>query len=223
VRTELESEGYAVVTAVGGEDALSLLDDIRPDLIVLDLMLPGIDGLETMRRVRVRSQVPVIMLTARSSDVDKLRGFQSGADDYLTKPFNPEELSVRVAAVLRRTERDGTGTSRGALHYPGLAIDLDRRRVTVRGEEVKFSRTEWDLLTQLAGNAGRVMVHAELLSRIWGPEFRNEVRYLRIWVSRLRAKLDPSGDGSSLITTLPGIGYRFESPLRDLDDSHLET
>ena len=212
VRAELQSSGFGVLTASRGEEALALLDVESPDLIVLDLMMPGMDGFETMRRIRAQSQVPIIVLTARSGDADKLRGLQSGADDYLTKPFNPEELSARVAAVLRRSTRDASLGPQTLLRYPGLEIDLERRRVTVGDEEIRLSRTEWELLSQLAANAGRVMLHGELLTRIWGPEFRDEVRYLRMWISRLRAKLDPEGDGSQLITTFPGIGYRLEAP-----------
>jgi two-component system KDP operon response regulator KdpE len=212
VRAGLQAEGYAVITATRGEEGLVQLEDHNPDLILLDLMMPGMDGFETLRRIRAQSKVPVIMLTARAGDADKVRGLQSGADDYLTKPFNPDELAARVAAVLRRTASGGPGGSAMLLRYPGLEIDLERRRVVVGGEEVRFSRTEWELLAQLAGNAGRVLLHGELLSRIWGPEFRDETHYLRTWVSRLRAKLEPGREEGSLITTFPGIGYRFESP-----------
>jgi two-component system, OmpR family, KDP operon response regulator KdpE len=210
VRATLQASGYAVATASRGEEALSLLEDERPDLIVLDVMMPGMDGLETLRRIRATSQVPVIMLTARAGDADKLRGLQGGADDYISKPFNPDELAARVAAVLRRAGGTPVATHR-LLRYPGLTIDLDLRRVTVGTEEVRLSRTEWALLEQLAGNVGRVMLHGQLLSRIWGPEFRDEAQYLRTWVSRLRAKLQP-GDDEPLITTFPGVGYRLESP-----------
>jgi two-component system KDP operon response regulator KdpE len=151
------------------------------------------------------------MLTARAADADKLRGLQSGADDYLTKPFNPEELTARVAVVLRRAEGGAPG-GQTLLRYPNLTIDLNRRSVTASGVDVRLSRTEWALLEQLAGNAGRVMLHGELLSRVWGPEFRDEVRYLRMWVSRLRAKLEPETEADSLISTFPGIGYRFAAP-----------
>ena len=217
VRAKLQADGYAVLTAGRGEEALALLDDQRPDLIVLDLMMPGIDGFETLRRIRSTSQVPVVMLTARAGDADKLRGLQGGADDYLTKPFNPDELSARIAAVLRRTAGATPAGGRAVLRYPdqGLEVDLERRRIAVRGEEVRLSRTEWELFSQLAGNAGRVMLHGELLSRIWGPEFRDEVHYLRTWVSRLRAKLEADPEHPALITTFPGLGYRLESPPGD--------
>lgn len=211
VKAKLQLDGFAVVTAGKGEDALPIVEHDRPDLVILDLMMPGMDGFETLRTIRQRSRVPVILLTARAGDADKLRGLQSGADDYITKPFNPDELVARVIAVLRRS--DGAAPAGGAalLEYSRVQIDLDRRQVTLDGKEVKLSRTEWELLYQLASNAGRVMLHRELLSRIWGPEFTNEVQYLRTWVSRLRAKLDPDDTGE-LITTYPGVGYRMELP-----------
>ncbi|MCC7021328.1 MAG: response regulator transcription factor [Thermomicrobiales bacterium] len=212
VRAKLQADGYAVVTASRGEAAIELLEETRPDLIILDLMMPGMGGFETLRRIRSRGQIPVIMLTARAGDADKLKGLQGGADDYVTKPFNPDELAARVAAVLRRVTGGGTGNEQGILRYPGVEIDLERRRVLVAGDEVRLSRTEWALLEQLAANAGRVMLHSELLTRIWGPEFRDEASYLRTWVSRLRAKLKPNPGTNALITTFPAIGYRLEPP-----------
>jgi DNA-binding response OmpR family regulator len=212
VKAKLRLDGYEVLTAERGDEALHILQIQTPDLVVLDVMMPDMDGFETLRRIRQHSQVPVVMLTARGSDADKLQGLQSGADDYITKPFNPDELEARIAAVLRRSGgAKNTGTET-VLRYPGLEIDLERKTVNVRGEEVRLSRREWELLTQLAENAGRVMMHGELLSRIWGPEYRNETQYLRTWVSRLRAKLEPEDNSLTLITTYPGIGYRFESP-----------
>jgi len=215
VRAKLQSDGYAVATAGRGEEALEYLEDERPDLVVLDLMMPGMDGFETLRRIRTTSQVPVILLTARAGDHDKLRGLEGGADDYITKPFNPDELAARVAAVLRRTGGAAQTGGRSVLRYPGVEIDLERRRVLVRGEETRLSRTEWELLTQLAGNAGRVMLHGELLTRIWGPEFRDEAHYLRTWVSCLRAKLQVDPSTPDLIATFPGLGYRMEAPESD--------
>lgn len=212
VRAKLQMEGYAVITASTGEEALRIMEDERPDLVILDLMMPGMDGFETMRRLRVSHETPVILLTARSGDTDKLRGLQGGADDYVTKPFNPDELAARVAAVLRRSAGANPSPVRHMLRYPGVEIDLERRRVLVGGEEVRLSRTEWELLSQLAANAGRVMLHGELLSRIWGPEFREEVHYLRTWVSRLRAKLETQPETPALFSTFPGIGYRMEAP-----------
>jgi two-component system KDP operon response regulator KdpE len=212
VKAKLRLDGYEVLTASRGDQALSMLQEQTPDLVVLDVMMPDMDGFETLRRIREQSQVPVVMLTARGSDADKLRGLQSGADDYITKPFNPDELEARIAAVLRRSAGMKPAGTETVLRYPGLEIDLERKSVKVQGEEVRLSRREWELLTQLAQNAGRVMMHGELLSRIWGPEYRNETQYLRTWVSRLRSKLEPEDNSLTLITTYPGIGYRFESP-----------
>jgi two-component system KDP operon response regulator KdpE len=212
VRAKLTADGYGVITADNGTEALARVREDRPDLVVLDVMMPGMDGYETLRKLRATSQVPVIFLTARAGDNDKMKGFNSGADDYLTKPFNPDELSARVAAVLRRSNGSQPGLAHGILTYPGVEIDLEQRRVMADGEEVRLSRTEWELLTQLATNAGRVMLHGELLARVWGPEFRNEVHYLRTWVSRLRAKLETNPERDPLITTFPGLGYRLEAP-----------
>jgi len=212
VRAKLQADGYGVISADRGEAALKLLEDERPDLVILDVMMPGLDGFETLHRIRTESRLPVIMLTAKSSDRDKIRGLEHGADDYLAKPFNPDELSARVAAVLRRPNGDQPAGGRTVLRFPGVEIDLERRRVNVNGVEVKLSKTEWELLAQLAGNAGRVMLHGELLSRIWGPEFRDEAHYLRTWISRIRAKLETDSSQPPIITTFPGIGYRLESP-----------
>lgn len=212
VKAKLRIDGYEVLTASRGEEALDIAKQESPDLIVLDVMMPDMDGFETLRRLRQTSNIPVVMLTARGGDMDKLKGLQSGADDYITKPFNPDELEARIAAVLRRTAGKQHVESEAVLHFPGLTIDLERKIVMTDSEEVRLSRTEWDLLSQLAGNAGRVMMHTELLSRIWGPEYRNETQYLRTWVSRLRAKLEPEDNSLTLITTYPGMGYRFESP-----------
>lgn len=212
VRAKLLADEFQVITANSGEACLALLEDERPDLIVLDLMMPGIDGFETLRRLRQIAPIPVIMLTARAADADKLRGLQTGADDYVTKPFNPDELSARITAVLRRSTGAIDQGSQGVLRYPGLEIDLDRRQVRVDSEDVRLSKTEWELLTILASNVGKVMLHGELLSRIWGPEFRDESHYLRTWVSRLRTKLRTNPDDPGVITTYPGIGYRLDAP-----------
>ena len=175
VKLRLEADRYSVITASNGEEALGRLDDERPDLIVLDLMMPGIDGFETLRRIRMESSVPVLMLTARARDVDRLRGFQSGADDYLTKPFNPEELAARIAAILRRTEGSQPSGGRQVLRYPGIEIDLERRRIMVNDAESRLSPTEWGILLQLASNAGRVLRQNELLSRVLGSRvFRRD-------------------------------------------------
>jgi DNA-binding response OmpR family regulator len=211
VRARLVSDGYSVITASGGNEAIQQCEDERPDLVILDVMMPDIDGIETMRRIREFSDVPVILLTARSGPTDLIHGLDSGADDYITKPFNPDELAARVAAVLRRAQHESPPEA-VLLEFGHLVIDLDARVVQVDGNEVRLSRTEWDLLYQLASNAGRVMRHSELLSRIWGPEFRDETYYLRTWISRLRAKLEPHHPEESIIQTYPGLGYRLVAP-----------
>ncbi|MDQ6603204.1 MAG: response regulator transcription factor [Chloroflexota bacterium] len=207
VQMKLETDGMHVRSAHTGQDALAVLEDEPVDLVVLDVTMPGMDGFETLRHIRATSNVPVIMLTARTLDADKLRGLTSGADDYVTKPFNPDELAARIASVLRRTSGQQLGAA-GELRYSDVLIDLERRRVTRGDAEIHFSRTEWELLTELASNPGKVLLHRELLTRIWGAEFRDESQYLRTWVSRLRAKL---GDQVP-ITTFPGLGYRLEAP-----------
>jgi two-component system, OmpR family, KDP operon response regulator KdpE len=207
VQLRLEADDMQVRTAHRGEDALAILDDEPVDLVVLDVTMPGMDGFETLRRIRSRSTVPVIMLTARTLDMDKLRGLTGGADDYVTKPFNPDEIAARIAAILRRASGQRAG-GQEQLRYGDVTIDLAQRRVTRGDEEVRFSRTEWELLHELATNAGKVLLHRELLTRIWGAEFRDESQYLRTWVSRLRNKL---GDEVP-ITTFPGMGYRLKPP-----------
>jgi two-component system KDP operon response regulator KdpE len=212
IRTELEAQDYRVLVASSGAEALERVEDDRPDLVLLDVMMPDMDGFETLRRLRQHSAVPVIMLTARAGDMDKIRGLQTGADDYITKPFNPEELTARILAVLRRTQASVGGLRR--LSYPKerVIIDLDQRSVNVRGEEVRLSKTEWHLLEELATHVGRVMLHRELLTRVWGPEYIDDVHYLRIWFSRLRSKLEHDPANPTLIHTLPGLGYRLEAP-----------
>jgi two-component system KDP operon response regulator KdpE len=211
VRAKLQADGYAVMTAMNGQEAVDACEREPPDIVVMDVMMPVMDGLDAMRRIRQESRVPIILLTARTAGRDKVRGLDAGADDYITKPFDPDELSARVAAVLRRTS-GAPAQPEQVLEYEHVTIDLGNRRVTVDGQEVQLSRTEWEVLHLLAVNAGRVMLHGELLSRIWGPEFRDETYYLRTWVSRLRKKLGDRHDEPSLITTFQGIGYRLEPP-----------
>lgn len=211
VRTKLQADGYGVITAMNGEEAVNLFEEERPDIVVLDLMMPVMDGYDAMQRIRQAADVPIVILTARSAAPERIRGLDLGADDYVTKPFNPEELSARIGAILRRTSGTQVPTTQ-ILDYGRLKIDLGRRQITADGTEVGLSRTEWELLYQLASNAGRVMLHSELLSRIWGPEFRDETYYLRTWVSRLRAKLEADRDNPTLIRTFPGMGYRLEPP-----------
>jgi DNA-binding response OmpR family regulator len=207
VRAELESAGFGVLTASDGDSALEIVEASNPDLVVLDVIMPGMDGFEVLRRLRARRAVPVVLLTARGNDADKVRGLDLGADDYLTKPFSPDELSARIRAVLRRTSSASRSFAASRFEVGDLVIDFDRRKVVVRGKEVQMSRTEWQLLQQLALNAGKVMLHEDLLVRTWGPEYREDVEYLRVWVSRLRRKIEDDPGHPSYLRTVPGVGY----------------
>jgi two-component system KDP operon response regulator KdpE len=209
IKLELATQGLRVITATDGEEGLRMAEQQRPDLIVLDIMMPDISGLEVMRRLRERSSVPIILLTAKDHDQDKVRGLDLGADDYLIKPFNPEELSARVRAVLRRGIRPSDGEE-NVITIGDVEIDLSRRLVKKNGEVVSLTRTEWMLLQQLAANAGKVMLNTELLSKVWGPEYRDDLQYLRVWVSRLRGKLENEPSKPRLIKTLQGIGYLLD-------------
>lgn len=212
VRAELESDGYRVLAATSGRQAIDLHEAERPALVILDLIMPDMDGFDVLRRIRVAARTPVIVLTARASDVDKIRGLDLGADDYLTKPFNPEELAARMRAVLRRAQGPSSADDRNRFIAGDVEVDLDRRRVTVAGDEVSLSPTEWQLLANLISNAGRVILHEDLLGMTWGPEYRNDLQYLRVWVSRLRRKLGERPGRPSLIRTVPGVGYIIKEP-----------
>lgn len=214
VRMTLESDGYVVLVARSGEEAVELFLSERPDVAILDLSMPDYDGLETMHRIREHDDsVPTIILTARSSAVDVTRALDSGADDYVTKPFHPDILISRVGAVLRRVvNREHEQHQDAPLLYERVLIDLANRKVEVDGDEVRFSPTEWELLFQLASNPGRVMLRTELISRVWGAEFRDEHHRLRLSVSRLRNKLEANPDEPTIISTIRGIGYRLEPP-----------
>lgn len=205
----LSEEGFGVVTAKDGAEALSAAEEYRPDIILLDLTLPDMDGIEVMRRLRRCANVPIIMVTGRGTDTDKIIGLQLGADDYLAKPFNPQELTARVDAVLRRSS--GATPAGVTVSVGDLKIDLAKRIVVRSGELVKLSRTEWLLLQTLAANAGRVVLHNELLSKVWGPEYRDELEYLRVGVSRLRRKLEVDPSEPVVIRTFQGIGYLLDA------------
>lgn len=208
VKIELGSQGFRVVTASDGEGALRLAEETRPDIVLLDVLMPGMSGIEVMRAMRERWSVPIILLTAKDTDADKVRGLELGADDYIVKPFSPDELGARLRAVLRR----GMGAeAERIVRAGGVEIDLVRRLVKRDGEPVKVTRTEWLLLQHLASNAGKVILNTELLSKVWGPEYRDDLQYLRVWVSRLRQKLEAEPGDPHIIKTLPGIGYMFEA------------
>ena len=208
----LRAMGYQVVAAASGRSGIEMVALEQPDLVLLDILLPqGPDGYEVCRRIREFSEVPVIMLTARAQESDMLRGFDMGADDYLTKPFSAKELVARVKAVLRRSRRPGETLST-LLTCGDLEIDFARRTVRAHGEQVQLTRTEYSLLRQLALNANKVMLHRELLAEVWGPEYLDDVDYLRAYIRYLRRKLEADPSAPQLIVTAPGIGYMLACP-----------
>ncbi len=212
VRANLESVGYKVLAAMNARSALELIDMEMPDMIILDIMLPEIDGYELCQRVREFASTPIIMLTAKVEDIDKVRGLKLGADDYVTKPFNVQELLARIEAVLRRTRASEELNGPRTFTCDDISIDFVLRRVTIRGQEVALTLTEYKLLSQLAGNAGRVMLHPELLTRVWGPEYQDELEYLRAYIRHLRQKIEENPHQPKYILSKPGIGYIFVSP-----------
>lgn len=215
IRLNLEHDGFQVFEAVRGKEAVRKAREDLPDLILLDVMLPDIDGFEVLRRIREESDVPVIMLTAKGEEDDRVRGLELGADDYVSKPFSPRELVSRVRAVLRRSE-----IVRGAAHGPieideRLKIDFDRREVWVNGELVKLRPTEYRLLFHLVQNAGWVLTHDQILTKVWGYEYQDEPHYVRLYVNYLRQKLEANPSDPQYILTERGVGYRFVDYKRD--------
>jgi DNA-binding response OmpR family regulator len=204
----MESEGYGVVTAATGEEALRQVAEANPDLVLLDVRLPGIDGLTFCRRLREFSQVPIIMVTGMSSEDEKVQGLNVGADDYVTKPFSARELVARVRSVLRRCNNDEL-SGEPTFQVGSLIIDFHKNRVTVGGEEVILSDIEYRLLCYMARNAGRILTPEQILIRIWGDEFHAEDHLLHVTISRLRQKLGDDPRKPRYIITRRGIGYSF--------------
>jgi len=208
IRLNLEQDGFQVEEAFSGKKAMDKLRQSLPDLIVLDVMLPDIDGFEVLRLIRENNDVPVIMLTAKSEEDDRVRGLELGADDYVTKPFSPRELVSRVRAVLRRTETQRG--SEGIIQVDDrLKLDFDRREVWVDGKLVKLRPTEYRLLYHLVQNAGWVVTHDQILAKVWGYEYRDEPHYVRLYVNYLREKLEKDPANPKYILTERGVGYRF--------------
>lgn len=204
----LEQDGYRVMSATDGVNALSKILNDKPNLVVLDLMLPGMDGLEVCRRVRAESDVPIIMLTARSDDIDKIVGLELGADDYLTKPFNPRELVARVKAILRRADRKSSREDAPSnIDIGNLTIDAQRRVVEVDGQAVDLRMKEFDLLQTLAENPGMVFSREKLLDVVWGYDFAGETRTVDVHIAHLRHKLDGM---HATIETVWGVGYKLD-------------
>jgi two-component system KDP operon response regulator KdpE len=207
LRTALTAAGYDIQTAATGEEALRLLQARLPDLVILDLVLPGISGLEVCRRLREHSSVPILVLSARGEERDKVTALDLGADDYLTKPFGVEELLARIRAALRRAA--GVRGPSTVIEAGDLRVDVDRRLVTRAGVEVHLTATQFNLLKTLVVHAGRVLTHAYLLRTVWGPEYEGETQVLRVFIAQLRRKVEQDPAHPRHIRTEPGVGYRF--------------
>ncbi|HEY8019131.1 MAG TPA: response regulator transcription factor [Actinomycetota bacterium] len=213
VRARLESEGYQVVVAYDGPQAIQLHAEHRPDLVVLDLMLPGMDGLEICQAIQRNGWTPVLMLTARTEEADKVAGFAVGADDYLTKPFSLRELAARVKAILRRMERMQAERDTGPIERNGLAIDPSRRRISVDGEEIGLTPLEFEILLALARDPGVVLSRDQLMDKVWGYRDYAGGRVVDSHVARIRRKLGEDGNEPRFIRTVHGVGYAFQERL----------
>lgn len=218
IRLNLEHDGFRVTEAFKGTEALNKLRSALPDLVLLDVMLPDIDGFEVLRMIREVSTVPVIMLTAKGEEDDRVRGLELGADDYVTKPFSPRELVSRVRAVLRRNET-ASGTTHGLIEVDDrLKLDFDRHEVWVDGKLINLRPTEYRLLYHLVQNAGWVISHDQLLANVWGYEYRDEPHYVRLYINYLRKKIEEDPSNPKYILTERGIGYRFVDFQRKKDE-----
>jgi two-component system KDP operon response regulator KdpE len=205
----LSARDFTVLAATNGQEALDLWQRHQPDLLILDVMMPRLDGLAVCAQVRTVSTVPIMVLTALDTEHDKVAALDLGADDYLTKPFGVEELLARVRANLRRAAWANQPPPPTPSSYGALQIDLATRSVRVHGADVRLTPTEFDLLAYLAANTQRVVAHRELLQAIWGPNYRDEVEYLRVFIGRLRRKIEPNPAQPQFLITEPGVGYRF--------------
>jgi two-component system, OmpR family, KDP operon response regulator KdpE len=212
VSRNLHVRGFEVLEASNGLEAMAVWEREDPHLLILDIMMPRMDGLEVCRRVREHSAVPIIVLTALDAESDKVTALDLGADDYLTKPFGVEELLARVRAVLRRTQWEVMPPTGGVKQFGTLEIDLPGHVVRLSGAEVRLSPTEFAVLKQLITHAGKVLTHRMLLQSIWGPEYSGEAEYLRVYINRLRQKLEPDPANPCYLLTEPGVGYRFAVP-----------
>lgn len=209
----LLATGFAVLTAVNGQQAVEMVALEQPDLILLDIMLPGeMDGYQVAERVRQFSNVPIIMLTARDQQIDLLRGFDAGADDYVTKPFDAKELLARIRALLKRTQSTNSAPGEVEIICGPLRIDLARYRVTIAEKSIPLTKTEFGLLRELALHQNQVMLHSQLLIAVWGPAYRDDVDYLRAYIRYLRRKLEPDPANPQYIVTHTGVGYMLACP-----------
>ncbi len=209
LRTALASRAYEVIEATSGEEALERVRSERPELILLDVNMPGMGGLAACREIRATVDVPIIMLTVRDSERDKVQALDAGADDYVVKPFGIEELLARIRAALRRATNVRPAP---AVKTQDLQIDFDSRKVLVRGMPVRLTPKEFDLLRQLVSGAGKALPHRRLLQAVWGPDYGEETEYLRVFINQLRKKIEPDPHHPRYILTEPWVGYRFELP-----------
>jgi DNA-binding response OmpR family regulator len=210
ISMNLKLEGFSVITAPDGFQALEKVTKEMPDLVVLDIMMPDMDGFETLKKIREISAVPVIYLSVKSEPSDRIKGLDLGADDYLTKPFEPLELVSRIKAVLRRTEPENGNSKTVIVVDDDLKIDFNLRRVFVRGREERLRPTEYRLLYQLVTNPGKLLTHEVLLSRVWGPEYHDEDQYVRLYITYLRQKIEKDPKNPQYILSERGLGYRFK-------------
>jgi two-component system KDP operon response regulator KdpE len=209
IRLNLEQDGFKTISAYNGTEALEEVRKNLPDLVLLDVMMPDIDGFEVLSKLRLASNVPVIMLTAKGEEDDRIRGLELGADDYITKPFSPREMVSRVKAVLRRTEEFNVDTSKEIEVDDWLKMDFNRRKIWVGGELIQLRPTEYRLLYHLVQNAGWVVTHDQLLTKVWGYEYRDEPHYVRLYINYLRKKIEKDPSNPKYILTERGVGYRF--------------
>jgi len=211
LRTSLATHGYRVVEATTGEEALTLAKGHNPELVLLDLGLPDMDGLEVARKLREWMKAPIIVVSARGQEDDKVRALDEGADDYLTKPFGTGELMARIRVALRHAARAGVTTTEPVIVVGDIRLDLDKRSVTVGEAEVHLTPIEYKLLTCLMKNAGRVLTHRQLLKEVWGPSYATQTQYLRVYMTQLRHKLEHDATRPKYLATEPGVGYRFKT------------
>jgi DNA-binding response OmpR family regulator len=210
VRANLEARGYQVMLAVDGEEALTLMESELPDLILLDIMMPRVDGFDVCKRIREWSNIPIIMLSAREGETDKVRCLDCGADDYLTKPFSLRELLSRIQAVLRRAPDTGNLMILPKYRYEDLEVDLSQNKVRLKGEELSLTGTEYKILSFLVSNAGRLITPDQILGKVWGEEYLGDNHLIQVNMARLRKRLQDNGRVPKYIETRPGIGYMIK-------------
>jgi len=209
IATNLRARGYDVLTALDGQEAIEIMEKEFVDLMILDIMMPRTDGVEVCRRVREWSKVPIIILSARGDEGDKVKCLELGADDYLTKPFGVAELMARIKTAMRHCDSAKTTPSSPNLHYKDMEINFALHKVAIAGNDVKLTPTEYSVLSYLASNRDRVLTHTMLLQKVWGEEYHTEKEYLRVFIGRLRKKLETDPDHPKYIQTVPGVGYHF--------------